>query len=714
MKQVIIQKGIPVVHDVPVPTAERGMIVVRNLYSVISTGTEGASIDFSKKSLIEKVLTEREKMEKGIKMLKEKGFQRTYQFVKGLLDFGIEVGYSSCGTVVEIGDGVDGFVVGDLVACAGAQYAHHAEYITAPVNLCAKVPKGVEAKEAASGTLGAIALQGVRQAQCTLGESAAVVGLGLLGQLAVQMLVQSGVRVYGIDVDDGRIALAKELGMREGFRADDPELAKKLQARTDGYGVDATLLYAATSSSEPINAAMAYTRKRGRVVVVGAVGLSLTRSPWYEKEIDVRISTSYGPGRYDARYERDGVDYPLPYVRWTEQRNIQSYLSMLEDGRISFSKLVHKEFDINEAEEAYGCIPQKPLALVFKYSTAILRTLSRSVSLFPAEKKEGVVSLGVVGLGSFALSMHLPHLASLKDFFSIRALASSQGAKAKQYGLQYEAEYVSTDYRELIADPRIDALFISTRHDSHARIAGDALRAGKHVFVEKPLALDERELQEILSIAETSGKVLMVGFNRRYSPCVETVKKAVEKRLHPLLITYRVNAGYLNASHWTQTSVGGGRIVGESCHMLDVFSYLIGARPTSVKASSLKPTSYYFGSDNVSATIVYSDGSLATLVYTALGNPSLPKEYMEVYCDGSVMAVDDYKEVRSYGGSPSLSISQDKGHKKELEAFRECIRSNVLPISLQELGDTTRTSFSIRDQVVKKQHNGEMAGLCAE
>ena len=389
MKQIIIQKGLPVVHDVPAPIAQPGMVLVKNLYSIISTGTESASVDFSKKNLLQKVFTEREKMEKGLKMLREKGFARTYQFVKGMLDFGIEVGYSSCGEIVEIGGGVSGFAVGDLVSCAGAQYAHHAEYITVPVNLCVKVPPGLDPKEAASGTIGAIALQGVRQAGLALGESAVVVGLGLLGQLAVQMLVRSGVTVYGVDIDDSRIELAKEVGMREGFRADDGELAKKLLIATSGHGVDASLLYAATPSSTLINSAMMYTRKRGRVVIVGTVGLALNRSPWYEKEIDVRISTSYGPGRYDERYEKHGEDYPYAYVRWTERRNIEAYLWMLKSKSVTFMQLVQREFDIDDAPIAYAALTQKPLALLLRYAnTQDTKLDSRSVALFPIEKNK--------------------------------------------------------------------------------------------------------------------------------------------------------------------------------------------------------------------------------------------------------------------------------------------------------------------------------------
>lgn len=689
MKQIIIHKGEAVLHDVPAPIAEKGMIVIRTAYSIISTGTEAGTVAFSKKSLLQKIVTERAKVEKGLKMLREKGFLRTYQFVKGLLDFGSEVGYSACGTVVSVGSGVTGYSVGDCVSAAGAEYAHHAEYSAVPVNLCAKVPGGVAQKEAASATIGAIALQGIRQADVRLGESVVVCGLGLLGQLTVQMLVASGCRVIGIDLDEKRIALARSFGLGHGFLPDDPELVQKISAATDGRGADASIITAATPSSAPANAAFEYTRKRGRVVIVGNVGLSLKRSPWYEKEIEVRIATSYGPGRYDRRYERDGIDYPYAYVRWTEQRNMEAYLQLISEKKVSFSPLVECEFPIEHAKDAYAALSEKPLAIALRYRETQkdpARTLHRAT----ITKQSGRIAVAVIGGGAFAQSVHLPNLSALKDRFAITAIATHKGSEAKRLADMYGAPICSTSAEEVIVDPAIDAIVIMTRHDSHATLAIAALNAGKHVFLEKPLALNEEELQSALSAAAQSGHVLMVGYNRRYSPALMTFKKTLAHRTSPLSILYRVNAGYLPGEHWVNTRAGGGRIIGEACHMLDVFSFLTGSR---AKESHAQGTD-----DNLSASICYEDGSVATLLYTASGHTALAKEYIEVHVGGHSSIVDDFRELRSFGGQAHWRGRQDKGHRRELEIFSECVASGALPVPLEELAATSRLSFSFSRQ----------------
>ncbi len=699
MKQVIIHKGIAIIHDVPAPSAAPGMIVIRNRYSVISTGTEAGTVAFSKKSLLEKIITERAKVEKGLKMIREKGFARTYQFVKGLLDFGSEAGYSSCGIVVAVGENVHGFAVGDLVSAAGAEYAHHAEIIAVPNNLCAKVPLGVDPTEAASATIGAIALQGVRQADVRLGESVLVCGLGLLGQLTVQMLVASGVRVFGIDLDDARIKLAESFCMEKGFRSDDSDLAQKIRMATGGHGVDATIITAATPSSAPTNAAFEYTRKRGRVVIVGNVGLSLNRSPWYEKEIEVRIATSYGPGRYDAHYERDGADYPYAYVRWTEQRNMEAYLLLLSEKKVRFAPLIAREFAVEDAKAAYEALAQKPLALILSYPFENQAALRQSITTSTVQKKEGIISLGVIGGGAFCQTVHLPNLFALKGRFSIAAIATNKGAEAKRLADMYGAPIASTSADAVIANSSIDAVLITTRHDTHAYLATAALNAGKHVFLEKPLAQNEQELSDVISAARTSGRVLMVGYNRRTSPALLALKKAVANRTHPLMVLYRVNAGYLPPEHWTQSLISGGRIIGEACHMLDVFSFLIGKRPSRSSASFLKSKNFYRADDNISATIEYEDGSLATLVYTAVGHKGLPKESIEVHCDGVSYVVDDFKELRSFGSAVHWRGVQDKGHKAELEIFSDSIKNGLLPIPLEELEDTSGLSFAIAQSV---------------
>ncbi|MDO8490185.1 MAG: bi-domain-containing oxidoreductase [bacterium] len=695
MKQIILQKGEAILHDVPLPTIQPGMVLIRNYYSIISTGTEAGSVAFSKKSLLAKIFSEREKMAKGMRMLKEKGFARTYEFVKGMLDFGMEVGYSSSGEVITVGAGVVGFSKGDRVACAGAQYAHHAEYVLVPKNLVAKVPDGVSYRSAASTTLGAIALQGIRQAEPTLGETVLVVGLGLLGQLTVQMLRASGCTVFGVDINESRIELARKYGLSEGFLADDAALVKKIIEASGGRGVDRTLITASSPSSAILNTAMEYTRKRGRIVIVGVVGMNLNRSPWYEKEIDIRISTSYGPGRYDPTYEAKGCDYPIAYVRWTEQRNMEAYLSLLQKGVVDFDSLVDHEFAFEDAQKAYETLSSRPLAIALRYDEAKSVSIQSAIQIAPVSSVSGVIRLGVIGLGNFALSTHLPNISRMKDRFALSALVTHSPARAKQYGLQYNASRIGTDSAEIIADPSIDAVLIATRHDSHARLACEALRAGKHVFLEKPLAMNEQELLEVEKCWKESGRILMVGFNRRFSLAIQAIMQVVKDRKNPLSIIYRVNAGFLPADHWTQGEQGGGRMIGEGCHMLDVFVALINSPVARVSCSPLRNSNTYSGSDTFSATIEYADGSIATLHYISSGNPSLAKEYVEVYSDGNVYVIDDYKELKGYSSRKITSVGKGKGHIQELEVFASALKSGVMPIPFEDLRSVTETSIQI-------------------
>lgn len=698
MKQVIIRNGSAVIEDIPVPAVQEGMVLVRCAYSVLSSGTESASVEFSKKNLLAKILTEPSKVEKGLRMLQQRGFRSTYEFVRGLFDFGAEVGYSCAGTVVELGAGVTDFSIGDRVACAGVEYAHHAEYIAAPVNLCAHVPGTVELRDAASATIGAIAMQGVRQANLSLGESAVVVGLGLLGQLAVQMLVRSGVTVYGVDLNEERIALARTLGLKEGFRADDHELPQKICMATGGHGVDATLLYAATPSSAPLNSAMSYTRKRGRVVVIGSVGLSLKRAAWYEKEIDLRISTSYGPGRYDQSYERGGHDYPYAYVRWTEKRNMESYLSLIQSAAVSFSKLIDQEFSLDNAREAFAYLEQRPIAIVLRYSSNETEIPSRSVTIAPIIKKQGTISIGIIGIGAFATSCHLPTISRIGDFY-IRALASHDGVKLRQYGTHYHVPVISTDYQEILADDTIDAVLIATRHDSHSEIICKALHAGKHVFVEKPLALTGEQLSQIEAAVKISGKVLMVGYNRRFAPMCARVRELLDRRTHPMVIQYRVNAAYLPREHWTYGHQGGGRIVGEACHMLDLFSFLIARRCVSHQVSCLQSDDLFLPDDNFTASLSYEDGSIAALTYSSSGHRALSKEYIEIFCGGNAYVIDDFQSISAFGEKLHWRRPQDKGHAAILKSFADAIHTGRMPIDLEELLDISRLSFKLQKAI---------------
>lgn len=699
MKQVIIRKGKAVLEEVPLPTISDGMVLVQNNFSVISTGTEILSISFSKKSLLQKIFSEPDKIRKGLKLLKERGYKHTYRVVRGMFEFGNEVGYSSSGIVQSIGKNVSGIRVGDRVACAGAYFANHAEYIRVPQNLVTVIPLHVTLRDAATTTLGAIALQGIRQAELKIGESVLIIGLGLIGQLTVQLARVSGAKVYGIDLDDQNIQTAMNLGMEAGFRADNPRLKDEILLNTNGYGVDTTIICAGTQSSTPINQAMDLTRKRGRVVVVGVIGLNMYRSPWYEKEIELKISTSYGPGRYDSIYEERGVDYPFAYVRWTEKRNMESYLELLEKKKITLENLFSQDAPFEQVPQVYESllIHRKPIILCYQqktYQHSLVPVIHKPVS-------KDRINIGIIGLGSFVITTHLPILQK-KSSYAIRALATRSASKAKQYALQCDANYCTTDYHEILKDPEIDAVFIGTRHNLHAQLICDSLKAGKHVFVEKPLCINFEELEIIKKEKKASDKVLFVGYNRRYAPCLQYIKEKISQRKNPLIILYRVNAGYLAKDHWTHGGEGGGRIFGDGCHMIDFFSFLIKSPVIHYSIAPLTQSEYYSASDNAVISFQYQDGSVTNLVYTSLGNSMLSKEYIEIYCDGKIYIITDYKEVCSHGDTYHYkSLKQDKGHGNEWDVFFNSIKNGTESVSDDQLFGVTDLMIKIQQELMK-------------
>lgn len=715
MKQVLVHKGAVILEEVPPPAFSANEVLIQTYYSLISTGTELSGVTMSGESLLSRARKQPHNVKKAMKMVAEKGLLKTYKIIKGMLDFGTPTGYSLAGRVLAVGENVTDIRVGDLVAASGAGVANHAECVAVPRLLVSRIPDGLNLREAASVTLGAIAMQGVRQAGIKLGETVAVIGLGLIGQLTVQLVRASGGRVIGIDPDSGRRALAEKLGA---FATLDPAAGLQAIKMSDGIGVDSTIITASTDSNAPLTQAMEITRKKGTVVVVGAVGLSLNRSPWYEKEIDLKISCSYGPGRYDASYEEEMLDYPLPYVRWTENRNMEEYLKLLAEKRVSFLSLSPEEFGIENAEAAYEKLKtEKPLALLLTYPEATRSIVDKKIFLTQhgaTHKKEGRIGVAMIGAGGFAATTHLPNLEKLSKHFLLQAIVSKKGTTAKQFARQYGAAYCTTDYTEVLNDPNVDAVVIATRHNLHAPMALAALKAGKAVFVEKPLALTIEELTELHAFfeAHTGGQattrpgapILTVGYNRRFSPYAQEIFKRIEKRNNPLMVTYRVNAGFLPRDHWTQnTREGGGRIIGEGCHFLDLFAYWTGAQPRTVHVNAINPKTHdTLAQDNIAATITYSDGSVCTLIYTALGHRDLPKEYAEVFCDGRVYVLEDYKRLTVHGGSGSMrSATQDKGHREELIAFAEALKSGVPPIPLAQLWETSELSFEINRQITE-------------
>lgn len=702
MKQALVHKGKIVIEEVPPPAISENEILVKTHYSLISTGTELAGILMSKESLLTRAIKQPHNVKKAMKMAADKGILNTYKIIKGMLDFGTPIGYSLAGQVLDVGQNVTDIKKGDFVACSGAGLANHAEVVAIPRLLAVKIPHGLDVRQAASVTLGAIAMQGVRQANPRFGEVAVVIGLGLIGQLTCQILKNAGCKVIGIDPDTTRCDLAKKLGADAALT---PSQTNEIKKITDGFGADSTIITASTDSDEPLNQAMEITRRKGTVVVVGSVGLKLQRSPWYEKEIDLKISCSYGPGRYDPTYEEEMLDYPFPYVRWTENRNMEEYLRLLTSGKVNFLALMPQEYSIDDAPKAYEYLKKEhPLAMLLKYDGESLQHDKKIHITAQKISHKGKIRIALIGAGAFAATTHLPNLEKLKDLFHLTAIASKKGTTAKQFAKRYGAEYCTTDYEEVMNDPNVDAVLISTRHNLHAKLTLAALRAGKSVFVEKPLSLTMEELNNIkkfFSASLSQAPILMVGFNRRFAPHAKRIKELVRNRHNPLLVHYRMNAGYLSPDHWTQRNQGGGRVIGEACHIFDLFQFWTGAKPVDIQAKSINPsTKDILSQDNFFATIKYDDGSVCNLLYTALGNKDLPKEYAEIYCDGKALVLDDFRNLSVKGGPGSLkTFSQDKGHLMELEKFASGVKNGVFQIPIEEILSTTEVSFAVNDLV---------------
>ena len=684
MRQVLFKQGKVVIEEVPAPGYGANDILVENLFSLISSGTEIASLNFSNQPLILKILK--------------------YPIA------GVTPGYSCCGKVIKVGKNIGDIKKGDIVACAGANIASHAEFVAVPRNLVVAVPDGISFEDACSATVGAIALQGVRQADTAVGESVIVVGLGLIGQITSQILLASGVKVIGIEFSRERIKKAKDNGLVTAFSPDNKNLLNKIKYLTNSQGADATIITAADpSNDEIINQSLSITRKRGKVVVVGDIGLKINRLPWYEKEIELRISTSYGPGRGDADYEKKGRDYPYAYVRWTENRNMQAYLELLKNKKVDFNSLIEGKYSLEQADSAYKLLNSKkrPLAVLLSYPDSILKEKNSQqfVQLPAPQKMEGKIELGIIGVGSFSQTVHLPNLMRLKEFYNIRGICTYNQAKAKYFASRYRASIATTDYKILLNDPKINLVIISTRHNLHAQMVIDALKAGKNVFVEKPLCLTEKELEDILTVLKTQkidySPIIAVGFNRRFSPFIKKIKEIISDRRSPLIINYRVNDSYIPPSHWINTSEGGGRVLGNACHMFDLFCYLAEAGIEKIDACSITPKdTFYLTTDNFVSTIKFKDGSLANLVYTTQGDSQFGKEYMELYSEGRVFILDDYKRLKSYGVKAHMRAgAQNKGHLEEFKELASCLHQRRWLMPLEEIINATKISLEADKQI---------------
>jgi predicted dehydrogenase/threonine dehydrogenase-like Zn-dependent dehydrogenase len=685
--------------EVPEPGVRAGGVLVRNAASLISAGTEKTITDFAGKSMLGKARERPDLVRQVMDKVKKDGLGPTVQTVMSRLDQPIALGYSCAGIVEAAGRGAEEFAPGDRVACAGMGYASHADVVFVPRNLAVHVPDGVSLEDASYVTVGAIALQGVRVAEVRLGEAVAVIGLGLLGQLATQILRAAGCRVIGIDLDPAKVALALELGA-EAAVARGADVHAAVAAFTGGRGADAVVITAATSSNDPVELAGEIARDRAVVSMVGATGMELPRKPYYEKELQLRLSRSYGPGRYDPQYEEKGADYPVGYVRWTERRNMEEFLRLVATGQVTPSRLTTHRFPIGQAAQAYEVIQGntgEPFAGVLLTYAGRSAEPVRTVKLAARPAPAGALGIGFVGAGNFARGVLLPRFQKLSAS-TLVGVSTATGMNAKAVGERFGFAYATTDTPALLADDRVHAVVIATRHASHARFAAQALRAGKAVFVEKPLALDEAGLGEVLAAQAETGGVLTVGFNRRFSPLAAEVKGAFAPGL-PLAISYRVNAGAIPRESWIQDPEdGGGRIIGEVCHFVDLCQFLAGDEPVEAFAHALAGPEGGL-QDTVAITLRFSRGSVATIAYFATGDKSFPKERVEVFGGGALAVLDDFREVTISSGGKRRRVkklSQDKGFDEEVAAFvKAAARGGELPIPLQSLVATTRATFAI-------------------
>lgn len=708
MKQLLqnLKTGELTIEEVPVPELQSNGVLVRNYYSLISTGTEKSKLDIAKKSLIGKALEKPDQVKKVIETFKKDGLKNTFQKVMSRLNTPDPMGYSSAGIVIAVGSNVTEFKEGDLVACAGAKYAHHAEVIYVPANLCVKIPEGIDLSSAAVTTVGAIAMHSVRQAGVSFGDNVCVIGLGLIGQLTVQMLKAAGCTVLAVDIDAFRCNIAKESGAEYTCVLGRDNIKLITKKCSKGFGFDAVIITASTSSNKPIEIAGNILRKKGKVVVVGSVRMDIPRSPYYEKEIDICLSCSYGPGRYDVNYEEKGQDYPIGYVRWTEKRNMEHFLKMVSDGTINLSKIITHRFKFDEAKKAYdlilGKIEEKFIGVLLEYENKA--EIKRKIILKNVpQRQESAVKLGLIGAGNYAKGVLLPILKKMPEV-EFHGVMTATGITAKGVAKNYGFKYCTSNSEELLNDKNINTILIATRHDKHAELVIKAIKAGKYVFVEKPLALNVEELKNIIQAVKENGYKVMVGFNRRFSPYAVSMYEFFRNRIGPMVINYRVNAGKINDDHWIYDAVqGGGRIIGECCHFIDYMQYLTDEFPVKVFAAAATESGKQKNtSDTVNITVMFSKGSIGTLSYLANGDTSLPKEYIEVFCDGKIAVLNDFKELKIIheGKTKVEKKGLDKGQKSEMQVLAEMvIKGNPMPISFESLVATTLTTFKVHESI---------------
>ncbi len=707
MKQLLqnMSDGKTVVEDIPIPTPRTGMALVKTAASLVSAGTERMVVEFAEKSLIGKARSRPDLVKQVLDKARREGLLNTVKSALNRLDQPMALGYSSAGTIEALGPKMQGFKIGQRVACAGGGYAVHAEYAVVPRNLLTPLPSNVDFESAAFATLGAIAMHGFRLANPQLGERVAIIGLGLLGFMTAQIASASGCSVLGIDIDPKRIALASSLGLHAVARSNAIDSSA---AFTTNRGFDVVLICADTPSNDPVELAAAIARDRCRVVAIGAVGLHIPRKVYYEKELSFINSRSYGPGRYDSSYEEGGQDYPIGYIRWTEGRNIESVVELMATGKLKVKPLITHRIPIEKAAQAYEVITGKKkqpfLGVLLTYPEPDGKLEEAKVVKFDlqASKLSNHVTLGVLGAGLYANATLLPVIKKTKDIDLI-GIASSGGLHAQHAAKKFTFKYATSSDDEIINDPNINTLAILTRHDVHADQIVKGLKAGKNVFVEKPLAINNDQLASISrQLLKTKNCILTVGFNRRFSPFALQLSSFYSGRTEAMHVHYRVNAGYLPSNHWTQDpDTGGGRIIGEACHFVDFITFLVGASPVSVTARAL-PDAGKYHEDNVNMTFIFPDGSIGIVDYLANGDKSSAKERIEVFCGGRIAVLDDFRslELVKDGTRKTFKGALDKGWKDEWISFAKSIREGSKPpIPYEQLVGVTKATFAVNESL---------------
>lgn len=705
MKQLIqnFKTGELYVDELPVPSISKGMVLVENEYSLISAGTERSTVKVAQAGLLGKARQRPDLVAQVLQNIKKEGLSATISKVKTKLDSLKALGYSSSGRVIASLDKNSIFKTGDRVACAGQDYASHAEIVAIPQNLIARIPDNVTTEEASFTTLGAIALQGIRQADPVLGERICVIGLGLLGQITCQMLRANGCSVFGIDLNESLVKLAIETSAEKALNRNDANLIASCENFTKGFGFDTVIITAAAPSNDPVELSAEILKKKGKVVVVGAVKMDIPRDPhFYRKELELKMSCSYGPGRYDVEYEENGNDYPFSYVRWTEQRNMEAFLELLSKKTINVLPLITHVFDIIDAEKAYdivsGKIKEPHIGILLKYE---LNDKKNNTSTQIRNSPVKDINVGFIGAGSFAQSYLIPGVKSWGG--SLDGVVTSKGITSKNVCDKFGFNFCSSDSADVLKKDSINTVFIATPHSSHSDLVIKAINANKSVFVEKPLAISREQLDEVIEAYSRSDKPLMVGFNRRFAAISKTIKNEFRNVGEPLVVNIRINAGLIPRNHWTQQpEIGGGRIVGEICHFIDLMQFFTDGEPVKVFAESVSTDNIKITSeDNISIIVKFSNGSVGNLVYIANGDKAMPKERIEVSGGGNIGVINDFRDGLFFrNGKINKLKSSGKGHKEEINEFLSAVKEGKdSPISFKSICLTTLTTFKILDSL---------------